>query len=431
MKKIEYLKIAVQNKLYVHKSWIYKAFSITKPKEQQSEAYGDLIIEPWGYSAVGSNGKEKIDDAVANEPLFRFKDKVKIDSSWATNLKEPIETTIGNLLFNHIAILSTFGDKFPYVTGKVQVSKLEDFIATKLQDTPEDESKRSNQYFYVDEYTKFIDALQYLSMFSQLTTWAATPKGIVAPTGIKEFKAQLIQKYEGKLHDPVELAKFEDELKAFDDEFLKDDPANGTFLAGKAKNVARKKMFLNVGTGLRFDNKMEVNPILSSLDEGWPTDPEHFKDAMNDLRAGSFSRGAETVKGGVSAKYLLRSANNFKIEDKDCGTYLGIRRKFKPGEEQHLTGRHVVKGNKSILVENNTIASNYLNQEIVVRSPMYCKLPGDSICRICAGERLFKYPNGLGIPLTEISSILLTASLKVMHGTVLSTAKMNLKEAFT
>jgi hypothetical protein len=431
MNKLEYLKRALELKLYTKKSWLITAFSVTKPHE--GDPYpGKLSFEPWSYNYIDDQGQvQKIETTDPNEALFRFKDKITVDSSWAPNIKEPVETCIGNLLFNYISILSSFGPKHPFPLGKISVSALEEKIAEKLQNTPGEGQPRSTEYYYVDEYVKFVDSLQYLSTLTQISTWAATPKGIVAPTGIKAFKAELVKKYGESLRDPVQLAKFEQELLDYDAKFLQDDPANGTFLAGKIKHTARKKMFLAMGAEQNFTGSQKAVPVTNSLSEGWPTDPERFTASMNGLRIGSFSRGAETVKGGVAAKYLLRAANNFKINDTDCGSKLGIRRDYTQDNFTALVGRYVVSNGKTVLVENKEQAGNYLGQRLAVRTPMYCKLKGDNLCKVCAGVRFSKFPTGLTIPLTEISAIILTASLKMMHVSNTTTAKLRLKESLT
>jgi hypothetical protein len=311
------------------------------------------------------------------------------------------------------------------------VSRVEDYVAPLLQDTPTDESKRDPSKYYVDEYVKFVNALQFISNLAQLTAISATPKALVAPPGIKAFKAQLLEKYKGKLHDPVELSKFEDELLAYDKEFLKDDPAFGSFLSGKILHTARKKMFLNIGADKGFTDSLEVIPVTNSLEEGWPTDPTEYTAMMNSLRSGSFSRGAETVKGGVSAKVLLRAANNYTIQDTDCQTKLGITRLYDDKVIGKLIGRYVIVNGSATLIESEEQARQYLDKKILVRSPMYCRLEGPNLCRICAGEKLFKFPTGITIPLTEISSIILATSLKAMHSNVLSTAKIELNKHFT
>lgn len=438
MTKIEYLKLALQQRLYGKKEWLISSFAIVKTPPTVMEYLGQVFKQPWGYAAVVAiegedNFKlEPIADTKANEPLFTFKDRVTIDRSWIPNApEEPVETTIGNILFNYICILSSFGPKYPFILGTVTVKKIENTVAPKLQDTPKEGVGRNQAVFYVDEYVKFVDSLQFISNLSQLLSISATPKALVAPTGIVEFKQQLLAKYEGKLHDPVELSKFEDELLAFDKEFLKDDPAYGTFLSGKILHTARKKMFLSIGADKGFSDSLDVIPVTNSLEEGWPADPVQFTALMNSTRSGSFSRGAETVKGGVSAKVLLRAANNYTIQDTDCGSKLGISRIFDETIINKLVGRYLVSKDTPLLIEKIDQANQYLNKKIIVRSPMYCRLEGPNICRVCAGEKLFKFPTGVTIPLTEISSIILATSLKAMHSNVLSTAKLEPEKHFT
>lgn len=432
MKKLEYLKMAIGLKLFTKMGWLISVFSVTKPHDGEKYT-GKIVPQDWGYSFIDVNGElTKIEDAVKGEPLFKFLDKITINDSWAENADKNEETRIGNLIFNHVAILSSFGKKHPFPFGRVSISGLEAGIAAKLKSTPKEGEERSSMYYYVDEHIKFKNSLRYYSGITQLATWSATARTMTPAPGIDEFKKELLKKYEGKLTDPVELVNFEKELQAFDEKYLEGDPANGTFMAGKVKNVSRKKMFLAVGAGMSFTDSNRVTPITNSLQNGWPTEPEQFAAMMNDLRAGSYSRGAETIKGGVAAKVLLRSTNTLQIQDNDCGATLGIRRVYDKSNINKLVGRYIV-GTKPVLVENIEQAGEYLGKSIKVRSPMYCKLQGDgnSRCRICCGENLFKFPTGFAIPATEVSGILLYASMKAMHGTVLSTARLNLAASLT
>lgn len=432
MNKLEYLKLALELKLYAKKSWMITAFSLTKEAKGES-TIGKLYPEPWGFTFVNSQGeREKIEDSKPNEPLFHFLDRVIVTKEMAANVVTPVETTIGNVLFNAIAILSSFGPKHEFPLGSVSVSALENKIAEKLQDTPPEGTKRSDNVYYVDEYIKFVDALQYITTFTQLATVTVTRRSILPPTGIKEFKDSLLEKYKDQLTDPVVLAKFEKELLDYDTEYLKGDPSFGTFVKGKIKNNARKKMYLAVGAEIGFNETSKATPIINSLSEGWSRNPEQFTASMNSIRYGSFARGSETVKGGVSAKYLLRAANNFKIIDTDCGSKLGMHRYFESDSDiGQIVGRYVIQGGKSTLVEKKEDAGNYLRKQLVLRSPMYCNLEGDTLCKVCAGVKLSQFPNGLTIPLTEVSGIILYTAMKKMHTSGVSTAKMNVASSFS
>lgn len=433
MTRLEYLKYAISKRCHHNKAWIVSAFAIIKEETPPYKVMypGKILKKPWGFAFIDDDAKEvNIDATVDMESLFMFKEEITVDNTMCANVVSPTKTYLGNLLFNLICIVPPFDTKIPFITGKVSIPNIEDVLAAKLQSTPLAGEERSTEYFYVDEYIKFCDSLSLISSLSQLATYAATPKNVKAPTGIKEFKQTLLVKYAGKLTDPVELAKFEKELTDFDAAYMEGDPSNNLFVAGKIKDIARKKMFLSIGSEKTFEDSLKANPIINSLEEGWPTEPKLFTPMLNNARMASFSRGAETVKGGVSAKILLRAANSFKIVDTDCETKLGIRRVFTKGDIHQLVGRTLVDV-RSTFVENNDVASNYLNKSIIVRSPMYCKLEGDKICKICAGTKLSSYPTGLTIPVTEISSILLATFMKAMHSQVLSTAKLDLNRIFS
>lgn len=428
MKKIDYLKLSLQNSIHRTVAWVFSVFTLTKTNENPNDiTYLRLMRTDTGYSFFNSEAKlEVIEDADKDQPLFKFLDRVNIDNTWAINVTEPLETSIGNILFNAWSIVPSFGKKFPFPTGKISIDKIEKQIAPKCLSTPTTESERSDQYYYIDEYLKMIETLQFIESFSSISIISATQKNMTPPKGIKEYKEKLMKEYSGRLTDPVILAEFESKLMAFDKEYLKDDESLGKFTTGKILHTARKKMFLNHGAEPGFTEKTKVNPIITSLDEGWPTDPVLYTEMMNGLRSGSYFRGAETVNGGVAAKILLRASNNFKIEDRDCGATLGISRSYNENNVDTLVGRYILQGSKTLFIENKTIANNYLNQELKVRTPMYCKLEGDKICKVCAGQRLSQFKDGMAIPLTNISFILLYAAMKKMHNSALTTAKLDL-----
>lgn len=439
MKRHELLLGGLRAELYKQFDWIVSAFALTRedPEAYKGDSYVYRIVQtPTGNFCIGQNDPHElilIEDAPAGQPIFTFKEKITVDKTVCQNIREgQIETTIGQLLFNKICVVEAFGDKVPYVTGKVTVSALEALIAEKLVDNPkEGEAANRPDVIYVFEYLAMIDSFSYLERFAQLCAWAATEKTMVAPTGVEAFKKQLLIKYEGKLTDPVELSKYEKELQDFDDAYLKDDPSYGAFTSGKIKNIARKKMFLGLGAEDGFTQTLNVTPVINSLEEGWPTEPNQYTAMMNASRAGSFSRGAETVKGGVSAKVMLRAAGNIKIVETDCGTTTGIHRQFDESNIKQIVGREIRIKNEWVKVKNLSDAEHLMGRPLIVRSPMFCKLDGDNLCSHCAGEKLAENKNGVSIALTEISSKIMTALLKAMHGKVLSTAKMNYEKALT
>jgi hypothetical protein len=82
MKKIDYLKLVIQQKIVNNRSWIITAFSITKGSNDTHNKdiyYLKLIPETWGYSFINEKAESiKIDDGKPNQPLFKFNEIITL-----------------------------------------------------------------------------------------------------------------------------------------------------------------------------------------------------------------------------------------------------------------------------------------------------------------------------------------------------------------
>lgn len=437
MKKKDYLVASAKSGSLVLKKWIVSAFSMVNegPEDYKSDLYPYRLIRlPHGVYCIPNietpEVMEKIEDADVSKPLFAFLEPMQFEAGDSINIKEPITSCVGNYFYNELCIVPAFRHKLPYQLGKIDGGKLEDIIASKLQDSPANQTDKLDEFFYADELIIFRDRHIYLREIASLCVWSATEKVLTPAPGIREFKAKLYEEYKGRLHDPVVLTEFEGKLKAFDAEYTKGDMAERGFLTGKVKDNARRKLFLCMGAEQTFSNSMHVTPVINSLDEGLPTDPEQFVAVWNGSRFGSFSRGSETVKGGVSAKILLRALNNFKIVKGDCGSKRYLETTFNKDDVQQLVGRTIESNGKLVQVKKLDLPE-LIGKSIKLRSPARCTMEGDQICSVCAGERLSYNPEGIPAAVTEISSIILTTSLKAMHSQVLSTGKYELSSVLS
>ena len=435
MNKIEYLKLCVLQKVLYHTDWWFSVFCVSTSDRKTPTYDYELFSFEWGYGFYDPTTKElvKISDAKAGVPLFSHTERVKVDPTWASNITEPFEASIGNIVGNALVLEYAFGSKYPFPRADLSIQKVENVVAPLLTDTPEPGATRDPSKYYVDEYVKFRDALQTLKITSAIFSVSATPKNILPPTGIKEFKINLDKEYEGRLDDPIVLAEYEAKLKAFDADYMRDDPSfgPGRLISGKVQNMARKKLHLTLGQeSLRFDDSVAEPTISKSLNQGWPdpnTDKKQYVANINSMRIGSFARGAETVKGGVAAKHLARAGSDYSVKDEDCGVAFGVVRYYNSSNIKSLIGSYVIgPGGKTTLVEDNNMSS-YVDKVVQTRSPAFCRTKGDYICRKCAGEKLFMTKDGMTIPMMEISSIMLAASMSAMHGKVLSVAQIDIE----
>ena len=431
MKKQEYLKLAILNKKHYKKKWIISILALTKGNLQSPQEL-DLLNESWGYSTILNGEKVKIEDAKAGEPLFTVKDRVQVDPTWMDSIDSSLDVPLGNLLFNAISIYPAFGKKYKFITGKISISDIEGYIAPRLNDTPEEGKKREDGLFYCDELNKFMDSIEYIVSLSNIFNQSSSQKSILTAPGLNEYKEQLIKEYGDLLQDPIKLVEFDKKLQAYDDNWLKGDPTEGTFMTGKVKNVARKKMHLSVGAEPGFENKSTVIPITKSLEQGWDTNPKEFVSIVNGVRYGSLSRGKETIKGGVTAKYLLRAGNNFSIKGEDCGSVNGIITKYDKSYVSRLAGRSIILPSSEVVyIKDKEQAKEYTDKYVILRSPAYCRNEGDSICRTCAGDGMSINPQGVSISLTEMSNVVLYDFMKAMHDTTIQTTTLDIDDIFS
>lgn len=437
MKKNEFLKRSVLSGSHLYVEWWFRALSefFDSPGQALPTKPYTLIKDQWGVSTILPDGTtEKIDDYSGKGPVFNILDKVRVDSSWAKNIQSEIDTDLGILCANLMLLSEVFGSKIPYINHEFGIGDIEKIIAPRLTANPKPGvpmDTEDPEKIYVLEYNNLGKGVEFITSIMSLFTIGLTDKTLLPPPGIKEYKEKLLADPNLDLNDPIQLAGFEAKLLKFDAEYLKDDPSFGKFASGKILKDSRKKLFLSMGAEGGFRKDGGITGISQSLSEGVPTDPESYAASINGSRAGSFSRGFETMEGGVAAKKMLAASNNYVITEGDCGTKMGHKRRYTKELVNSLRGRIRIEGNTQIKIPLNEDVSKYLGKVVRTRSPMYCRRPGEEICAACAGESMARYKQGIALPLTEISHAILTARMKAMHTNSLTVNHFKLDELFT
>ncbi len=435
MNQLEYLYFAIKHLCYHEKRWIVSMFTYClESEEQKNQQYvGKIIREPFGVFYLDESLQKQavqMPNLKPNAPLFSKKDKITITRDRLPWIGEDrIETTVGRLLLNLISVYEPFKGRMPYINDvRFTPSDVEKRFAPKLKDELKSGEEKQAGSFYVDELIRFQKAVTFLEGMSKLFTQSITRQGILPPPGAAEFRKEVLKKYEGKLHDATEMVKFQTELGEFDKAYLKEnDPAYGLFTNGKVIKARSKSYMTQGGDTNAFTNSVEMIPITQPLIEGIDLSPEKFAAAANTIRYGSFSRGAETVNGGVVAKALMTALDTWKITDRDCGSLLGVKRIYGASEIKKLVGRYLIaSAGKPVFIASAADAEQYTGKEVNIRSPQYCREAGTHTCKICAGEDLSRYGSGLVIPAMEVSSGILSDSLKKMHDTTASSKPMTL-----
>lgn len=432
MKKYDYLKHSFKEKRILEVDWWVRAFTDFIETPNPPTAAYSLVRQPWGCSVVLPSGElEKLEDYSGKGPVFTIHDEVVVTPEWMANVDTDIKSMLGIALANSIMVAESFGKKIPYINGEVDVGKIENKIASKMQSNPPPGVQKDPNQFYVDDWLSMSKGSELITTVMELFAIGLTQKTLLPPPGIDKERARLLKEHNYDLNDPIQLADYESKLLKFDAEYLQGDPSLGKFASGKILKDSRKKLYLSQGAEGGFSKNGSIVGVPTSLSQGMPKDPKQYVATVNGSRSGSFSRGHETMEGGVAAKKMLAASNNYIIEDTDCGSTMGHSRIYTPWLINSLKGRTIINGKSQEKVPEDADVSMYLGKKIRARSPMYCRLDGERICKVCAGDSMARFGTGIAIPLTEISHAILTARMKAMHTNSLTVNKFDIKTLFS
>lgn len=436
MDKISYLHAALKALCFIERSWITCAFAIVHegPDDWKKDPYPYRIVAtPTGYSYVAEDKISllPITDAKGGEPLLDRKTKLTITPEHAPNLKEAsVETSIGRLLYNWVMVIYPFGNKLRYYNELgASVEKIIDDFLPLWVDAPADGTAIAEGAVTTEEYLKFCEAGDYLRGFSLLWVPGVTEKAITPPAGLAEYKAELLAKYDGQLHEPTIIAIINDLLVKFDAKNLAGDNSEGFLISDKARNIVRRKLYLMTGAEPGLEDKVDLDLIKNSLSEGWEI--SKFPAMIDTVRSGAFQRGAETMYGGEAVKWLMRASSNLAINGEDCGSKLGMPTTLTKDNIAHYRHFHAIVGEELVLIEEASVDKLVGAGEVLIRSPQFCQATLTDYCVVCAGPRLTVNKTGLSAAVTGQGSKLMLLAMGGAHAKALLLSRMDYKSAIT
>lgn len=413
---------------HLRKNWVLQAFSVTRFKAAEARELWEFRYRPEGTDTWDGSQWVEIDDVQPMAPVYFANEKLTVSPGEVPNLHREVETTYGDVLFNWRVLVYAFGEHFEYTTGPIDVGAIERKIAELMKDDPLPGETEDESVLYVSKYLKFGQACADLAGFTQLWVPAATPKTLQTHPDSRKLRAELLEKYKDRLHDPAIIAEIQNALVDLDKEWLKDDPSMGFFMNDKQFNTARKRMFMIHGPEAGFSEGGSAELIVNSLDEGW--DMDKMPAMINSLRAGSYFRGALTALGGESVKFFMRIFQNTRISEKDCGTTLGMEKLVTSDNYKSLVGFYEVTPQGPVGLTEEYLKSK-IGHSLVVRSPLYCKTGLADFCEKCMGDTNAANPMSLGAEASQIGSAFMYVMMKAAHAKELKTARLRVSSFLT
>ena len=404
MKLDEYLKRVFDLEYHLAQEWYICLFTCMDASDTNKYARAIsttkvevMLNDEWYPLEVSVNTSER--------GILDVKDKLWIDDTFISNLDmKTTETTIGRLLCNKILLERPFGNIIKYVNGHLPGS-IEANIALLMR-----EGKIEPKQYYND----FCNGVNFLGGLFRIFGVSATEKNTLPPAGIDEYKKKLVAEFDN-VYGPnwtkntKYTAEFKYKLEQYDKEWLKDDPTGDKLAQGGITN-SRSKVYLAYGMTNPIGTSNTQMFLINNLKEGYNLNKKEIAATWNDSIAGSYGRGMETQKGGVASKEILRGVSSVKIQEEPCKTKQGKHILVNKTNAEYLFGRYTLDGKRISDPES------LIGKEIVVRSPLYCVIPGSSYCKMCVGDNIANNKDGVPLKMLDIGGKILNSMMKKMHG---------------
>lgn len=329
-------------------------------------------------------------------------------------------TSVGRLLENCCVFGYPFQWEHPYLNEEWKDKKILKMIADLAV----------QKKITVDQLEASINNFFFLNHMTEICCPTLTEKSLGTHPDVPKVKADFIKEHKDDITNPLVAAELEAKLEKLDAEYMGDDPSVRFFdgLGSNAWKLHRKKMFLTVGCIDSFEeNEGNYDFIPNSLAEGWTK--EAIPTIANEIRKGSYNRGAETAKGGAETKLVMRVFQDLTIDEEDCGTKRTIEADFSYLNPNDFIGRNIQTSTGDVTLTLDNI-KQYAGQKVRLYSPLTCETT-KGFCYKCCGIRTKELDaRFIGIQTVKITSRFMYLAMKNMHGTVLKVRDVDYRQAF-
>jgi hypothetical protein len=428
MQRLELFVLGCNAGRWRYRLWRNSLFTVTiLPEDHDTEPY-DINYTPEGvvYFDPTTSSWQPVEDAVADTPLYNNRELTRFPAGSVPNHSEPIDTTYGRMLFNHMVICYAFGAKVPF-QHKIKPYDVINLIVRDVVD--EDTVVPEGQVVYrPSELQRYIQALFELASLCSYITPTGSEKTLTTHPDMIATRKRLFEENKDRLHDPAVITEIQNKLIALDKEWLKDDNAMDYYIDSKSFTVKRKKMFVMTGIEDAFEEGNKFALVEKSLAEGW--DMSQLPASFNSIRQGSFDRGHDTALGGEKVTFLQRIYQNTKIIPGDCGTKLVDRRLLTKFNYRTYMGMNIMVNGAPVELTTDNI-QQYIGKVVALRRPILCQAPMTDFCTVCTTRALAKNPRAIAAEISAVGSGIMLAFMSSMHGNELAVSHYDFNNALS
>ncbi|ANZ49141.1 putative DNA-directed RNA polymerase beta subunit [Erwinia phage vB_EamM_Huxley] len=417
MNRIEYLIAACNAEAWRRLVWRIGLFNVCIFPEahERPEQYDLNFIEGMAHYWDEVNGHWEwvpIKDAVKDAELFVPEMRFQLPVGGYPGLESAVETSVGRYVLNWIVIYYAFEKRMPYLeTGHPMDIRKEMYSRCVDYEEDDPENVGAIRPSMVD---RFVNGLAELAPLAKAIAPTGTLRSWTVHPDTYKIRDALLEKHKDELDNPAVIVKIEQALDELDREWLSGDQSV-QYYSSKKSRMRRRKLMLMYGIESAFQEGADFTLIPNALVE---VDKEGLKNLVakyNSIRDGSFSRGAETAKGGEQVRIIQMIFQNHKIVEGDCGTKLVHQVFITELNVKRYLGMNAMVNGRLTPITDGFLKAN-LGKIINLRRPILCQMGHVDCCAACASNEKAKEPRAIAADISTAFSNVMGVAMAKMHG---------------
>jgi len=261
---------------------------------------------------------------------------------------------------------------------------------------------------------RFVSGLHELAPLTSGIAPTGTLRSLTVHPDAYKIRDALLLKHKDELDDPAVIVKIEKALDELDKEWLSGDQSIEFYNSPKSR-MRRRKLMLMYGIESSFQEGGHYTLIPNALVEVDKAGMENLVAKFNSIREGSFSRGAETAKGGEQVRIIQMIFQNHRIVPGDCGTKLTYPVVITEDNVKRYVGMNAMVNGKL-----TPLSEEYLKQQlgkvVRLRRPILCQYGHIDTCTACSSANKGEEPRAIAADISSAFSNVMSVAMAAMHG---------------